>query len=355
MKTEALETKCGASSLQRPRYSAGLLLEDEDLTAAVAYTRETMRLLMRSLFGCGVVCGLDVKASLACNGTKIEITVEKGLALDGAGNPIHVTEAMTFQHDFDCEQVTFPLWVAICYDQKECRSRDVSCSPDDDVRRESTRIRDGFRIELHDKYPSCICACGQAPVIPKKRGGCCSDDDDAADPAKMTHADAAEKMAHAADAMKMAHAAEAAKKAQANVPAEAAVSEDAPAPAQGQGSGAPPPAQARPAQDARPEQVDPSRAYLDMVAELCGCYGLEKSDCTCDCESACVMLAEIGLDPASKAEWKGKSDKQALIVDPSRRRDIRPTPIGLLRCMLLGRRPNSARSIAMEYVRVARG
>jgi hypothetical protein len=44
-------------SLIRPTYSPGLLLEDDDLTAGVSYTRGLTQLLFRSLFGCGVICG----------------------------------------------------------------------------------------------------------------------------------------------------------------------------------------------------------------------------------------------------------------------------------------------------------
>ena len=40
----------GNASLARPCYSPGLLLRDDDLTAAVTYTRELSRLLFRSLF-----------------------------------------------------------------------------------------------------------------------------------------------------------------------------------------------------------------------------------------------------------------------------------------------------------------
>src|SRR5438874_7512870 len=81
------------SVLERPRYTAGLLLEDTDLTAAVKYTRDMSRLLFRSLFGCGVICGLDVTALLTCNGSKIEVTVASGIALDCSGNPIYVPKA----------------------------------------------------------------------------------------------------------------------------------------------------------------------------------------------------------------------------------------------------------------------
>src|SRR6266511_3754463 len=89
----------GLSTLERPRYSAGLLLEDEDLTASVEYTRNMMRLMFRSLFGCGVICGLDVEAKLICNGRKLSVMIGNGVALDCLGNPIEIPKAQTIEYD----------------------------------------------------------------------------------------------------------------------------------------------------------------------------------------------------------------------------------------------------------------
>ena len=60
---QPLAQKEGRGSLVRPRFTPGLLLLDEDLTAEVDYTRELSRLLFRNLSGCGVVCGLTVEAT----------------------------------------------------------------------------------------------------------------------------------------------------------------------------------------------------------------------------------------------------------------------------------------------------
>jgi len=80
-------SKTSVGVLERPRYSPGLILEDSDLTAAVDYTRALNRLLFRSLFGCGVVCGLTVSIGTDCG---LQVTVAPGLALDGCGDPLHL-------------------------------------------------------------------------------------------------------------------------------------------------------------------------------------------------------------------------------------------------------------------------
>src|SRR5262245_50632254 len=92
------ETKSGLSSLVRPRFTEGLLLQDDDLTTGVTYTRELSRMMFRALFGCGVVCGLGVcKAWLEC--CKLKIAVARGLALDCAGDPVELPKAETIEID----------------------------------------------------------------------------------------------------------------------------------------------------------------------------------------------------------------------------------------------------------------
>ncbi|MGY4404083.1 hypothetical protein [Bradyrhizobium sp. USDA 3315] len=153
----------GISTLVRPAYSPGLLLEDEDLTAAVDYTRNLTRLLFRSLFGCGVICGLEVKAEPSCNNRKIAIKIDRGLGLDCSGNPIEVPKDVSLEFDPECEPFPPHIWVVACHTSQSCRSRDVACCPDeDDPKQFKTRLQDGYRIELRmDKDPpDDVCRCG---------------------------------------------------------------------------------------------------------------------------------------------------------------------------------------------------
>ena len=56
----------GLSTLVRPKFGPGMLLQHDDLEQLSAYTREINRLMFRSLFGCGVVCGLVVVPDENC-------------------------------------------------------------------------------------------------------------------------------------------------------------------------------------------------------------------------------------------------------------------------------------------------
>jgi hypothetical protein len=77
---KTLATHKALSTLVRPKFGPGMLLEHGDLELLPAYTRELNRMMFRSLFGCGVVCGLRVDASEHCG--KVRVTVECGLAID---------------------------------------------------------------------------------------------------------------------------------------------------------------------------------------------------------------------------------------------------------------------------------
>ena len=177
----------GWATLQRPHFSPGVLLEDDDLNSGVDYTRELTRLLFKSMFGCGVICGLKVTAVPICKGTKLAITVGKGMALDSLGNPLEVPGVQTIEYDPQCKDFPPEIWVTLCYTEKCCRPRDVSCSAEDDGQPKPTRIRAGFEINLYDAPPKCACRCGKDDEKPPAgpHDGCCDEDEMAAAPPPM--------------------------------------------------------------------------------------------------------------------------------------------------------------------------
>jgi hypothetical protein len=156
------------SVLERPRYSPGLILEDSDLTAAVDYTRELNRLMFRSLFGCGVICGLDVSVKVDCD---LVVTVSPGLALDGCGDPLQLTGRAAINLGkragvlVDCGSQDPPkhtdFWVIACSKEKACAPRSLVCDCDDlDCGTQTTRIRSGVEISVVFEPPGCACGCG---------------------------------------------------------------------------------------------------------------------------------------------------------------------------------------------------
>jgi hypothetical protein len=148
------------SDLQIPLFAAGQMLRHDDLAALANYTREITRLMLRSLFGCGVVCGLCVEATPACG--KLTVTVEPGVALDCEGDIIHVSRTNTLTVDPTCNTLGLPecLWVVLRGLQKCCAPRPVACSPDDDeVASTCTREQYWYEIQVLTEAPECVCAC----------------------------------------------------------------------------------------------------------------------------------------------------------------------------------------------------
>lgn len=81
-----------ATAFVRPRFFAGQLLTEDDLSALTAYTTAKDRLHNRYLFGAGVVCGLWVSCDPCGGGT---VTVQPGYALDCCGNDLMLSCAAT--------------------------------------------------------------------------------------------------------------------------------------------------------------------------------------------------------------------------------------------------------------------
>ncbi|EMD25710.1 coiled-coil domain-containing protein [Amycolatopsis azurea] len=90
MSTSDCGCGCGGESafpaaFVRPRFFAGQLLTEDDLTLLTDYVAGKDRLHNRTLFGPGVVCGLEVLCDSCPGGT---VSVRPGHALDCCGNDI---------------------------------------------------------------------------------------------------------------------------------------------------------------------------------------------------------------------------------------------------------------------------
>jgi hypothetical protein len=170
----------GTGTLERPLYSPGLLLEDTDLTSAVDYTQQLTKMLFSSLFGCGVICGLKVKAELSCQDSQMDITVEKGLGLDCFGNPIEVPKKQTLSFNRGCDPFPESIWVTACYVDRECAPRELSCGCESTQDKAFTRHRAGFEIKLSDKMPEDTCSCEEPQKgSSRSTSRCCDEPDEA--------------------------------------------------------------------------------------------------------------------------------------------------------------------------------
>lgn len=149
----------GLSTLERPRFGPGMLLHHEDLEQLNIYTRSLSRLLFQSFFGCGVICGLVVEVVEECE--KLKVTINPGVALSCAGDPVYVPAAKDVFTKEGLElNMDLKLWVVLCGTTKCCAPRVTTCSCDDDeTTSDCTREKDAFEIRLMLERPKCACAC----------------------------------------------------------------------------------------------------------------------------------------------------------------------------------------------------
>lgn len=154
-----LATVAGSGTLMLPQFAPGMLLQSDDLTALGAYSRDLSRLMFRTLFGCGVMCGLVVHVKFICE--KIVITIDPGVAIDCCGDPIQVTTTQTITIDPQCDpQFPQSLCVVLCAKNKCCAPRPAMCASDDgDSAAVCTREKYGFEIRVLADCPKCACGC----------------------------------------------------------------------------------------------------------------------------------------------------------------------------------------------------
>jgi hypothetical protein len=286
-----------------------LLLEDEDLTSAVDYTRNMMRLMFRSLFGCGVICGLDVKARLTCNGTRVEATIGKGVALSCMGDPIEIPTAFPITYDAKCDPLPHYLWVVVCYRDVCCGPRDISCAPDDEGHRVPTRIRDGFEVRIYSKQPKCACSCEPPPEDGgKKHRGCCDDEDEEEETSSAPSTATSTAKQQSKQAAVMA---------------------------------GPYDAQGGLIETTLTEPVTPPTLPVPekpKLPELCDCYEDHfNGKCDCECCCPCVFIGKIDTtlldDGKTPVDPKKLSEPQSLYVDRQWIRWIRPVLVGYYKCL----------------------
>lgn len=174
---------CKTSCFERPQYHCGHLLSSDDLTLQLRYDMEKNKLRNRTLFGCGVVCGLRLTCDPDCCGT---IRIGKGYALDACGNDLVACESERFNvmerlrekgligcpppvpdpcskedqntDDDDCPEKQC-FYIVACYSEEEdvfespfqsgCDPKPAACVP--------TRIKERISFDVVTKAPGCGC------------------------------------------------------------------------------------------------------------------------------------------------------------------------------------------------------
>jgi hypothetical protein len=145
----------GKTKLVRAKFGPGMLLQHQDLELLNSYTQNLSRLMFKSLFGCGVVCGLDVTPGIKCD--KLVVTVNPGVAIACSGDPIWVPDTAEFYPSDDGGPgFGDNMWVVLCRTEKYCGPRPSVC--DDEGVSVCTREVDGYEIRVEESR-GCYCGC----------------------------------------------------------------------------------------------------------------------------------------------------------------------------------------------------
>jgi len=161
--TANLCAKGTSTTLVRPKFEPGMLLQHDDLDQLSLFTQELNRLLFRSFFGCGVICGLSIDIGKHCGQQCVKVA--PGVGLTCVGDPVYVPTEQCIVIDVNCApNPNAELWVVLCSKTKCCAPRTSMC-PDDEDETASvcTRERYGFEICVVAKKPDCACGCKPKP------------------------------------------------------------------------------------------------------------------------------------------------------------------------------------------------
>jgi hypothetical protein len=193
--TEWKKTQPG--STEAVQFSDGMLVTAEDLTAAMRYPLSVIQVLLKAYFGCGIVCGLDLKnpaeaettgAVTAAGGAadphkpppsdgdrNFVLTVEKGVALGCDGYPIEICGPLKLDLTPDpCRHDKLAKTMLIAARRvtaAEAAARPCGCSSTGgEPAQQCTRMRDHALVQAfyEDQPPAELC---QIPAPPPAKKG----------------------------------------------------------------------------------------------------------------------------------------------------------------------------------------
>lgn len=174
--------KSQAGSTEAVQFTDGMLVTAEDLGAAMRYPLSVVQVLLRAYFGCGIVCGLNIRAAAPpqpgqkdaadnavgsrppeCD-ADYGLIVEKGVALGCDGYPIELCGPLKLDLTPDpcrVDRDSKPMFIAIRrVTAAEAAARPCGCgSSADPSAQQCTRMRDHVLVQAFDQehLPKDLC------------------------------------------------------------------------------------------------------------------------------------------------------------------------------------------------------
>jgi hypothetical protein len=182
-------------STEAVKFTDGMLVTAEDLNTATHYPLAVMQVLLRSYFGCGIVCGLKVTLPEGIAEGSLIVQIDRGVALGCDGYPIELCKALPF--DFSPDPCGCPAapgteivkYIAIRRSvAPDAPPRPCGCGPAaGESGQQCSHLRDWVHIQAFDgnDLPAGIC---MKPAVPA-----------AGQPEPHVHSGACECMTHCPD------------------------------------------------------------------------------------------------------------------------------------------------------------
>lgn len=165
-RSSQLPEKVKPTTTESVKFRDGMIVTAEDLDAAMRYPASLLHTVLRSYFGCGVVCGLGLRVKeAAVDGPTWVVCVDRGVAIDCNGYPIELCAPVELDLSPEacaCE----PPPEEVCIALRRITSDEAppdACSCDvDDPRFDCRRTRDhvvvkAFTTAEFDALPGTVC------------------------------------------------------------------------------------------------------------------------------------------------------------------------------------------------------
>ena len=171
------------TSIESVKFRDGMIVTADDLDAAQRYPASLLHTVLRSYFGCGVVCGLGLRVKKTIAKPNWVVCVDRGVAIDCQGYPIELCASVELDlspDHCDCDAPPEQVCIALRRITSDEAPHDACSCDIDGPHFDCRRIRDhvvvkAFSKAEFDALPETVCrrtsAGKEGPKGQAKNGG----------------------------------------------------------------------------------------------------------------------------------------------------------------------------------------
>jgi hypothetical protein len=146
-----LPEKVRPTRIESVKFRDGMIVTADDLESAMRYPASMLHTVLKAYFGCGVVCGLELKRDPSAHGADtFVLCVTEGVAFDGNGYPLELCGGVKLDLSPDpcsCDDPPETVYIAIRRVTSDEAPKDPCACDTDDPRFQCSRIRDHVKVK----------------------------------------------------------------------------------------------------------------------------------------------------------------------------------------------------------------